>query len=111
MSSVRPSVSYPAPAYRFAEPGDTIDHIAVYIASSAIVLSAWGLIGGPRNRLWVTAMALSVAGFWHAATPGPLLDGWYGLGWRTLFNSEAPLTVRFTLAGALALLPPWSSGD
>ena len=34
---VRPTFnSYPPPAYRFAEPGDTIDHIAVYVAAAAI---------------------------------------------------------------------------
>ena len=36
---VRPTFNtYPPPAYRFAEPGDTIDHIAVYAAAAAIVL-------------------------------------------------------------------------
>ena len=101
---VRPTFNaYPAPAYRFAEAGDTIDHVAVYIASAAIVLSGWGLIGSPRKRLWLAAMALSLAGFWHAATPGPLLDGWHGLGWRTMFNPEAPGTIRLILAGALGL--------
>jgi Tyrosine phosphatase family len=102
---VRPTFSaYPAPAYRFAEPGDTIDHIAVYVASAAIVLCAWGLLASARKRPWVAALALSLAGFWHAATPGPLLDGWYGLGWRSLFNTAAPQTVRLALAGCLALL-------
>jgi len=70
---VRPTFNtYPAPAYRFAEPGDTIDHIAVYVAAAAIVLSGWGLFRGLRKRPWLAAMALSLAGFWHAATPGPL---------------------------------------
>ncbi len=35
--------TYPPAAYRFAEPGDTIDHIAVYVAAAAIVLSGWGV--------------------------------------------------------------------
>lgn len=102
---VRPTFSaYPAPAYRFAEPGDTIDHIALYVASAALVLAAWGLIRSPSKRPWIAALALSMAGFWHAATPGPLLDGWYGLGWRTVFNPLAPQTTRWALAAALALL-------
>ncbi len=109
---VRPTFNaYPPPAYRFAEAGDTIDHIAVYVASAAIVLSAWGLLRGPKRRLWLAAMALSLAGFWHAATPGPLLDGWHGLGWRTILNPER--------AGAPSMDPgapgppacsSWSSG-
>jgi hypothetical protein len=116
---VRPTFSrYPPPAYRFAEAGDTIDHIAVYVASAATVLSGWGLVRSPRRRLWLGAMALSLAGFWHAATPGPLVDGWYGLGWRTLLNPAAPATVRLLLAAAASVVflmlfwaliatPPW----
>ena len=86
-SVVRPTFSrYPPAAYRFAEACDTIDHVAVYVSSAALVLAAWGWFRNPRERLWVAAVALSAAGFWHAATPGPLADGWYGLGWRTIFD-------------------------
>ena len=100
---VRPTFNtYPPPAYRFAEAGDTIDHIAIYVAAAAIVLSGWGLLRGTRKRLWLAAMALSLAGYWHAATPGPLLDGWYGLGWRTIGTPTAPWSIRLTLAAAAA---------
>jgi len=100
---VRPTFNtFPPPAYRFAEPGDTIDHIAVYVAAAVVVLSGWGLFRGSRKRLWLAAMALSLAGFWHAATPGPLMDGWHGLGWRTILNPEAPWPIRLILAGAAA---------
>ena len=112
---VRPTFnSYPPPAYRFAEPGDTIDHIAVYVAAAAIVLSGWGLFRGLRKRPWLAAMALSLAGFWHAATPGPLMDGWHGLGWRTILNSDAPWAIRLILAGAAAgllVLILWCVGE
>jgi hypothetical protein len=75
---VRPTFSpYPPAAYRFAEACDTIDHVAVYVSSAALVLAAWGWFRNPRARLWLAAAALSAAGFWHAATPGPLADGWY----------------------------------
>ena len=47
-------------------------------------------------------MALSAAGFWHAATPGPLADGWYGLGWRTIFDPRAPAANRLILAALAA---------
>jgi hypothetical protein len=99
----RPTFSrYPPAAYRFADAGDTIDHIAVYVSSAALVLAGWGWLRNPRERAWAAALALSAAGFWHAATPGPLLDGWYGLGWRTIFDSRAPFAQRLILAGPAA---------
>jgi hypothetical protein len=108
---VRPTFSkFPAPAYRFADAGDTIDHVAVYVASASIVLAGWGLYRSRGKRLWVAALVLSVAGFWHAATPGPLMDGWHGLGWRVIADSSAPLSVRVLLAatgGAFAATVVW----
>ncbi|MDG3003855.1 protein tyrosine phosphatase [Paludisphaera mucosa] len=108
--------AYPPAAYRLAEAGDTIDCIAVYISSAALVLAAWGCCRQPRRRLRHAALALSMAAFWHAATPGPLLDGWYGLGWRTIFDSRAPSAQRaalavcaMTLAAIVALAArPWN---
>ncbi len=97
---VRPTFSlYPPAAYRFAEACDTIDHVAVYVSSAALVLAAWGWFRHPRERYWLAAVALSAACFWHAATPAPLADGWYGLGWRTIFDARAPLSNRLILAG------------
>ncbi|WP_165228751.1 protein tyrosine phosphatase [Aquisphaera insulae] len=109
---VRPTYNaLPPPAYRFAEAGDTIDHSAVYIASAALVLSAWGVLRGRSRRAWLAALALSIAGFWHAATPGPLVDGWHGLGWRTLLNPAAPAELRLVLGlAAVALLALFSYG-
>jgi hypothetical protein len=100
---VRPTFStYPPAAYRLADAGDTIDHIAVYISSAALVLAGWGWFRNHRSAAWTAALAVSAAGFWHAATPTPLLDGWCGLGWRTIFDSRAPAIQRLTLL-ALAL--------
>ena len=100
---VRPTFSdYPPAAYRFAEACDTIDHVAVYVSSAALVLAVWGWLRNPRERLWLAAVALSAAGFWHAATPAPLADGWYGLGWRTIFDGRAPIANRLILAGLAA---------
>jgi hypothetical protein len=100
---VRPTFNtYPPPAYRFAEPGDTIDHIAIYVASAALVISAWGLFRGFGKRLWMAALALSLAGYWHAATPGPLLDGWHGIGWRVMLDSSAPWVLRLAIAALAA---------
>lgn len=105
---VRPTFSrLPPAAYRLADAGDTIDHIAVYVASSAVVLAGWGWFRNPRKLTWAAAFALSAAGFWHAATPGPLLDGWHGLGWRTIFDPRTPVVQRialFALATCVAIL-------
>jgi len=102
---VRPTFNtYPPAAYRLADAGDTIDHIAVYVSSAALVLAGWAYFRNSRDWTWGAALALSAAGFWHAATPGPLLDGWYGLGWRTIFDPRAPAAQRLTLLGlAIAL--------
>jgi len=109
---VRPTFNtYPPAAYRLGEAGDTIDHIAVYVSSAALVLAAWGWFRKPGNRTWAATLALSVAGFWHAATPGPLVDGWYGLGWRIILDPRAPAVYRLTLAGlaiGIAALVIWA---
>ncbi len=109
---VRPTFSrYPPAAYRLADAGDTIDHIAVYVASAALVLAGWGWIRNPRRTTWAAAFAISGAGFWHAATPGPLLDGWYGLGWRTIFDHRAGAVQRIILliaATCVATLVLWA---
>ena len=87
---VRPTFSrYPPPAYRFAEACDTIDHAAVYVSSAALVLAAWGTLRNQGEPHVARGGGVSAAGFWHAATPGPLADGWYGLGWRTILDPRA----------------------
>ncbi|OJW22613.1 MAG: hypothetical protein BGO49_01115 [Planctomycetales bacterium 71-10] len=97
--------TFPPAAYRFAEAGDTIDCAAVYVSSAALVLAAWGCLREPRRGLRWAALALSSAAFWHAATPGPLIDGWHGLGWRTMFDPSVPTPQRFALAAcALAIV-------
>jgi hypothetical protein len=95
----------PPPAYRLAEPGDTIDRISLYVGAVACVLAAIRLI---RSRgdvgFWPAALALAAAGLWHASTPGPTFDGWHGLGWRVISDSAAPLGLRIALAGAALAL-------
>lgn len=108
---------HPPAAYRFAEAGDTIDHVAVYVSAAAVVLCVWSCLRDPR-RLRYAALALSMAAFWHAATPGPLLNGWHGLGWRTIFDPSVAAPQRLVLgAAAIALglvaawgLYPWNLG-
>jgi protein tyrosine phosphatase (PTP) superfamily phosphohydrolase (DUF442 family) len=96
--------TFPPAAYRFAEAGDTIDHAAVYVAAAAIVLSVWSCFRDPKRRLRYAALALSLAAYWHASTPGPLINGWHGLGWRTIFDPSVPAAQRLILAGLAALL-------
>jgi predicted protein tyrosine phosphatase len=101
----RPTFSaYPPFAYRLAEPADTIDHVAMYEAAAALVLCAWGLWRDRGKRAWVAALALSMAAFWDASTPGPLVNGWHGLGWRLLPDPLAPIGLRLGLAVFAATL-------
>jgi protein tyrosine phosphatase (PTP) superfamily phosphohydrolase (DUF442 family) len=98
----RPNFSRrPPPAYRLAEPGDTIDRVAIYTSSLAIVLAGTGLLASRRRPcLWPTALGLSLAAFWYAANPYPTFDGWNGLGWQALVHPGSPPALRIALAGA-----------
>jgi hypothetical protein len=111
----RPTFSrYPSPAYRLAEPGDTIDRVAIYLSSLSIVLAIAGLRRARVERkLWIAATAISAAAFWYAANPGPTFDGWHGLGWYALADPTSPAWLRVALglwALALASLVVWGLG-
>src|SRR3954470_24111401 len=75
-SVIRPTFSArPPSAYRLAEPGDTIDRLALYVSAAIVTIAA---IGWSRSRsrsgragLWPAAMAIGAACGWFAATPGP----------------------------------------
>jgi predicted protein tyrosine phosphatase len=111
----RPTFSRrPPPAYRLAEPGDTIDRVGMYLAAGALVLATAGWRSRRRQgegaALWPTAVGLAMAAFWYAATPGPPFDGWHGLGWRAIGNPQASTGLRAGLAAAalaLAGLTVW----
>ena len=98
-SGQRPTFSPFPPAYRLAEPGDTIDRIAIYTSSTGVVLSAIGLASHAAEhsgqRRWPSAWRRS--GTRH---PGPTFDGWHGLGWRAIFDPGAPVSARLALAAA-----------
>src|SRR3954452_3084038 len=56
--------AYPPPAYRLAEPGDTIARIAIYVSALAVVLSISGWMASKRSgksHAWPAALALSLA--------------------------------------------------
>lgn len=119
----RPTFSLmPPPAYRLAEPGDTLDRVAIYLSAAAVVLSIGGLwVTRAQRGLWGSSLALGAIALWHASTPGPTFDGWHGLGWRVILDPSAPVALRGSLAVAwsalwLAVLVPllrarseWSS--
>jgi hypothetical protein len=91
----------PPPAYRLAEPGDTIDRVAIYVSAVGVVIALAGLARARgRRRPWLAALVLASAALWHAATPGPTFDGWHGLGWRALLDRDAPAWLRAALAAA-----------
>jgi hypothetical protein len=108
----RPNFSRrPPPAYRLAEPGDTIDRTAIYISSIAIVIATTALLARRRRPgLWPSALAPALAAFWYAANPGPTFDGWHGLGWRAMFEPETPSSLRFGLAAAAIVLAAFVVG-
>jgi hypothetical protein len=90
----------PPSAYRLAEPGDTLDRIELYLAAVGVVMAAGGLAAGRERGLWPAGLAIALAGLWYSATPGPAVDGWYGLGWRTIFDPRAPTALRAELLAA-----------
>ena len=100
----RPTFSpLPPPAYRLAEPGDTIDRIGLYLAAGAVALATVGRISG-GGGLRISAIALGLAAAWYAAAPGPTFDGWHGWGWRTILDAQAPIGLRIGLGAAAVLL-------
>jgi protein tyrosine phosphatase (PTP) superfamily phosphohydrolase (DUF442 family) len=105
---VRPTFSpRPAPAYRLAEAGDTLDKLGIYLGATAVVVALWGAYRSRRERgtvgLWPAAVALGAVAGWHAATAGPWPDGWHGLGWRNVTNAAAPMGLRAGLAAGAIL--------
>ena len=110
----RPTFSrLPPPAYRLAEPGDTLDRVAVYLAAGSIALSLGGLAArraGDGPNFWPSAIGIGLALGWHASTPGPSFDGWHGLGWRAILDPAAPAPLRGMLMLAVVGLAALIAG-
>jgi protein tyrosine phosphatase (PTP) superfamily phosphohydrolase (DUF442 family) len=114
----RPTFSVvPPAAYRLAEPGDTLDRVEIYLAAASVMLAAGGVIVSRGRGFWPASLAIGLAGFWYSATPGPTVDGWHGLGWRTIADPHASFLLRaillaaaLTLAGVVAATA-WRSSD
>src|SRR5262249_6542890 len=74
------------------------------LAAASVVMAAGGLVLRRGGGLWPAAMALALAGCWYSATPGPTVDGWHGLGWRTIADPGAPPAIRAALLAAAVVL-------
>ena len=100
---VRPTFSpYPPAAYRFAEACDTIDHVAVYVSSAALVLAAWGWFRNLREPFWAGGGGFVGGRFLargHAGPAGRRLV-WPGLANHLRFARSA--ANRLLLAGLAA---------
>lgn len=96
---------FPPKAYRLAEPGDTLDKAAMYIAAFGLLLAARGLIASERRPAWLGATCALAGLYWLAAAPSPTFDGWHGWSWRAIADPATPAALRAGLAAAaLALL-------
>ncbi len=100
----RPTFSrYPPPAYRLAEPGDTIDRVSLYLGAVAMGLSLIGIIRSAllRDRQailgWIAGLLMLSVITWHFTNPWPTFDGWHGWGWRVVLLNEAPTRLRVIL--------------
>jgi len=98
--------TYPPLAYRLAEPGDTLDRVAIYLSAAMITLSVSGYLLRDRSRpsLWLPALSMAFASLWLASTPSPTFDGWHGIGWQAIINPKAPVWLRMTLVGSATVL-------
>jgi hypothetical protein len=95
---VRPTFSsHPPAAYRLAEPGDTLDKAALYVAAAGMVVCGLGYITTVRagkSGLWPAGFAVMLGFAWNAATPWPTFDGWPGWNVRAAFDAQTPLITR-----------------
>jgi hypothetical protein len=95
----RPTFSARPPAsYRLAEPGDTIDRVALYASSAILAVSALAWIVSRKAQLWPVAIVGGAITGWISVTPSPCYDGWHGLGWSVISDSSAPIGLRLALA-------------
>lgn len=97
----------PPPAYRLAEPGDTLDRIGIYFSAGACLLGAIGLRlslkGGKGLGLWPSAIVLSLVSLYYVATPLPTFDGYHGIGIGSILNPETPAATKLAIVAGLVL--------
>lgn len=113
-SVARPTFSpHPPMAYRWAEPGESIDRLSLYLASIGVGGTILGYLRcrrlGHPIGLRPLAIAWFLAAAWHSATPWPTFDGWHGLGWRVIGDPSAPVLARILLGSIGVLLLCWSA--
>jgi hypothetical protein len=96
--------AYAPAAYRFAEPGDTLDRVALYLAAAGVALSGWGIVarwGSIGARAWIVGFVLAAFSLWEAATPWPTFDGWHGWNWRAIGDADAPIGLRLAFSALI----------
>jgi len=108
---VRPTFgNRPSPAYRLAEPGDTLDRVGIYLGAGATVVAAFALIGSVRSgrdgRRWLGGAGGLGRRVLARGEPQPYVrrlgNGW---GWRAALDPTAPWALRAALAvAALAVV-------
>lgn len=95
---------FPPATYRLAEPGDTLDRVAMYLSALGLALSLLGCVRSRREEcregrsLWIAAMVISFFSGWDAATPSPTFDGWHGIGPEALWHPETPMATRWVVS-------------
>lgn len=104
-------------AYRIAEPGDTLDLIALYLSAIGfgLILAhrfALASMSKPASKTPDVLIAgLLAMGFWTGSAPEPPADGWHGLSYQAIGRAGTPALVRcllslFAMAIVLAVLAP-----
>ncbi len=98
-------------AYRLAEPGDTLDLIALYLGALGFGLFlaerfAAAACPKPANRLALNAMitGLLLTGIWTGCAPDPPTDGWHGLSYQAIGRAGTPAAVRLVLIAIAATI-------
>lgn len=101
-------------AYRIAEPGDTLDLIALYLSALGIGMLLLERLGPPRpaepvrKGLDTLIFGLLAIGLWVGAAPDPPPDGWHGLSYQAIGRASTPPVVRAVLtvlaAGIVAIV-------
>ncbi len=115
---IRPTFNVrPPSAYRLAEPGDTIDRVALYASAAILSVAALGWIVGRQAAMWPSVIALGALTFWFSVTPGPCYDGWHGWGLHAIGDPTASIALKAAIVSgfswliAVAVASAWRRRD
>ncbi len=98
-------------AYRLAEPGDTLDLLALYLSALGFgLLLAERISGKPRpgdsqrSAIDRIIAGLLLTGLWVGSAPDPPTDGWHGLAFQAIARAGTPAFVRLVLLAFAAII-------